>query len=69
MSTHLIANANVSLESNANANAILQECIQMQICWGRIQMQIFLLHIKINLNAFTNFVNAFKLILNVLALY
>ena len=33
MSTHLIANANVSLESNANANAIFQERIQMQMFW------------------------------------
>ena len=42
MSTHL--KANVSLESNAKANAIFQERIQIQIVWGRIQMQMFWLH-------------------------
>ena len=37
MSTHL--NANVSLDSNANANAIFQE--YMQMFWGCMQMQMF----------------------------
>ena len=40
MSTHLNANANVSLDSNANTNAIFQERMQMQMFWGRIQMQM-----------------------------
>ena len=45
MSTHLNANANVSLDSNANA--IFQERIQMQMFWGRtqIQTQMFWLYI------------------------
>ena len=48
---YLNANANFSLDSNANANAnanaTFQERIQMQIFWGRIQMQMqmFWLHI------------------------
>ena len=41
MSTHLNANANVSLD----ANAIFQERMQMQLFWGRTQMQMFWLHI------------------------
>ena len=45
MSMHLNANANVSLDSNANANAnaIFQE--RMQMFWGRMQIQMFWLHI------------------------
>ena len=41
MPMHLNANANISLDSNANA--IFQERIQMQMIWGRMQM--FWLHI------------------------
>ena len=47
MSTHL--NANVSLDSNANANVIFQE--HMQMFWGRIQMQMFwFTHLQVHLN-------------------
>ena len=34
MLTHL--NANDSLDSNANANAIFQERMQIQMCWGKM---------------------------------
>ena len=44
MSTHVNAYTNVLLDSNANANAnaIFQERIKMQIqmFWGRIQIQM-----------------------------
>ena len=44
MSTHLNSNANVYLDSNANA--IFQERIQMQMFWVRTQIQLFWLHIS-----------------------
>ena len=45
MSMHLTANVSLDSNATANADAIFQERIQMQMFWGRIQMQMFWSHI------------------------